>query len=75
MTIPVVDRKAQEYTTIEGHSPFRDWLVKLKDARTKAKITKAVTQMEAGNFGDHKPIFNAYGLKERRVNHGPGYRI
>lgn len=53
MAIPVVERKAQEYKSQDGGTPFRGWLVDLKDARAKAKVTKAVTQMEAGNFGDH----------------------
>mgnify|MGYP005864368119 CR=1 FL=1 len=75
MAIPVVERKAQEYKTEDGGAPFRDWLVNLKDARAKAKVTKAVTQMEAGNFGDHKPITDGNGLQERRIDYGPGYRI
>ena len=75
MAIPVVERKAQEYKTQDGSAPFRDWLVELKDARAKAKVTKAVTQMEAGNFGDHKPITDGNGLQERRIDYGPGYRI
>lgn len=75
MAIPVVERKAQEYKTQDGAAPFRDWLVDLKDARAKAKVTKAVTQMEAGNFGDHKPITDGNGLQERRIDYGPGYRI
>lgn len=73
--IPVIKRTAQEYQTQTNRTPFRDWLVNLKDARAKAKITRAVTQMEAGNFGDHKSISNGNGLQERRINYGPGYRI
>jgi putative addiction module killer protein len=75
MTEPVIERKAQEYKTESGKAPFRDWLVDLKDARGQAKITKAITQMEAGNFGDHKSITGGNALKERRIDFGPGYRI
>lgn len=75
MAIPVVERKAQEYVAKDGKTPFRDWLIDLKDGRGKAKITKSVTQMEAGNFGDHKPITDGNGLHERRIDYGPGYRI
>lgn len=75
MVIPVIERKAQEYLTEAGDAPFRDWLLGLKDARAKAKVTKAVTQMEAGNFGDHKAISEGNGLQERRLDYGPGYRI
>lgn len=75
MAIPVTERKAQEYQTEAGQTPFRDWLLSLKDARAQAKVTKAVTQMEAGNFGDHKAITEGNGLQERRIDYGPGYRI
>lgn len=75
MVMPVVKRKAHEYICEDGKAPFKSWLVALKDARGRAKITKAVTQMEAGNFGDHKPIAGGNGLQERRIDYGPGYRI
>ncbi|WP_205701943.1 type II toxin-antitoxin system RelE/ParE family toxin [Pseudidiomarina mangrovi] len=75
MAIPVIERKAEEYQTADGNAPFRDWLFGLRDTRAQAKVTKAVTQMEAGNFGDHKSITNGKGLKERRIDYGPGYRI
>ena len=61
--------------TRNGDAPFSDWLAKLKDVRAQAKITKAITQMETGNFGDHKSIKQSGGLYERRINFGPGYRI
>jgi len=75
MYLPVIERIAQEYKTQNEKTPFRDWLLNLKDTRGQAKVTKAVTQMEAGNFGDHKPIAGGKGLHERRINYGPGYRI
>lgn len=75
MVLPVVPRKAEEYITREGTSPFRVWLGGLRDARAQAKITKAITQMEAGNFGDHKGIADGNGLQERRLDYGAGYRI
>lgn len=31
--------------------------------------------MEAGNFGDHKPIADGNGLKEHQIDYGPGHRI
>lgn len=52
----VTPRKALEYKDSEGNSPFKKWLTELKDARGRVKVTKAITQMESGNFGDHKPI-------------------
>jgi len=71
----VIPRKIKEYKTKDEESPFNLWLTNLKDVRAKAKITKAITQMEGGNFGDHKPISDGKGLYERRLDYGPGYRI
>lgn len=70
-----IARTAKEYITESGSSPFRDWLVQLDNVPLQLQITKTVTQMEAGNFGDHKPITNGKGLHERRIHKGPGYRI
>lgn len=75
MIKPAIKRRAEEYLMANGHSPFREWLIAIKDARARAKITKAVTQMEAGNFGDHKSIADGHGLQERRFDDRPGYRI
>lgn len=75
MVLPVIERSAQQYETEGGKVPFKDWLTGLGDARAQAKVTKAVTQMEAGNFGDHKAITDGEGLQERRIDYGPGYRV
>ena len=79
MALPVVERSAQQYETVDGKVPFKNWLTGLGDARAQAKVTKAVTkavtQMEAGNFGDHKAIADGEGLQERRIDYGPGYRV
>lgn len=73
MVQPAIQRIAREYETDEGKVPFRDWLLSLGDGRAQAKVTKAVKQMEAGNFGDHKAVAGA--LQERRIDYGPGYRV
>ncbi|PTB83105.1 hypothetical protein C9928_05745 [Pseudidiomarina aestuarii] len=70
-----ITRVAQEYSTDRDGFPFSDWMKGLGDVRAQAKIVKAVAQMEAGNFGDHKAIKNGGGLYERRIHYGPGYRI
>jgi putative addiction module killer protein len=68
-------RKAVEYKTESGVSPFSVYLKDLKDRRGAAKITRAVKKMEEGNFGDHKSIADGDGLYECRLDIGPGYRI
>lgn len=75
MAKPTVERTAKEYLTTDGKSPYGQWVADLKDTRAKAKVIKAVKQMEAGNFGDCKPIENGNGLWERRIDYGPGYRV
>ncbi|WP_108126913.1 type II toxin-antitoxin system RelE/ParE family toxin [Saccharospirillum mangrovi] len=75
MASPAIKRIALEYQSPDGKSPFGRWLSQLKDARAQAKITKAIKQMEAGNFGDHKAITDGKGLQERRIHYGPGYRL
>ncbi|MCZ4339874.1 type II toxin-antitoxin system RelE/ParE family toxin [Shewanella colwelliana] len=75
MVKAVTPRKAKEYKNSDGKSPFNEWLMSIRDPRAQVKITKAITQMESGNFGDHKAITGAKGLQERRIDYGPGYRI
>ena len=48
-------------------------LLALADARARARITIAIERMEAGNFGDCRNVGG--GVMERRIHHGPGYRV
>jgi len=61
-----------EYLDSHDVSPFGDWLDGL-DAQAAAKITKALIQMENGNFSNAKGV--GEGVQEYRINFGPGYRI
>lgn len=70
-----IKRIVREYQTSNGRSPFREWLLSLRDYRAQAIITRAIVNMENGNFGDHKALSNANGLQERRLDYGPGYRL
>ena len=53
-------------------SPFDDWRNSLGSG-DREQIDDVLERMREGNFGDTKTIRT--GLKERRVDHGPGYRI
>jgi putative addiction module killer protein len=53
--------------------PYYDWLQKLRDKTTKAKIRRRVSRLELGLYGDYKRLKN--GLLELRLCFGPGYRI
>ena len=72
---PRQEHSATLYCTKNGVAPFNDWLLRLKDPRAQARITKAIKQMEAGNFGDTKMLKDCFGVLERRIHFGPGYRI
>jgi len=61
-----------EYLTRQGRSPFAKWFNSL-DIQAAAKITKALTRIERGNFSNVKSL--KAGVREYKINYGPGYRI
>lgn len=65
--------QVRHYVTRAGNDVFDDWLSRLPDARTQAKVAARINRLAAGNFGDCKPL--RQGLWELRVDWGPGYRV
>ena len=61
------------YTDAQQRAPFEQWLNDLKDRTARAKIRARLVRIEAGNFGDCKPLRD--GVQELRIDHGPGYRV
>ena len=61
------------YADEAGRAPFDEWLEALKDAQGRARIRARLLRLEAGNFGDCKPLRD--GVQELRIDHGPGYRV
>lgn len=61
------------YATISGDVVVNDWLTNLADERAAAKISVRIDRLAAGNFGDSKSLGN--GLRELRIDWGPGYRV
>ena len=55
-----------------GQSPFADWFNTL-DAVVAARVDRYIRRLEAGNFGNVKPL--AEGVAELRIDCGPGYRV
>ena len=47
----------------------------IKDPRIKTAVTQRLIRLEDGNFGDHKPLTNAKGIWELRIDKGAAYRI
>lgn len=63
----------RRYLTESGKDVVGEWLADLGDARARAKIAARISRLEAGNFGDCKPV--AEGVWELRIDWGPGYRV
>jgi putative addiction module killer protein len=53
--------------------PFNEWMKSLRDAQARTRIRARLARVQAGNFGDCKPLRE--GLQELRIDHGPGYRV
>ena len=65
--------KLVTYIESTGAAPFREWLHALTDRQGRIRIAARLARVEAGNFGDCKPLRD--GVQELRVDHGPGYRV
>lgn len=63
----------RRYLTETGKDVVGEWLADLKDLRVRAKVVTRIARLEAGNFGDCKPVGN--GAWELRIDWGPGYRV
>lgn len=63
----------RRYLDPNGKDVFDNWLSNLADARTQAKIISRVNRLAFGNFGDCKHLRR--GLRELRIDWGPGFRI
>jgi putative addiction module killer protein len=63
----------RHYVSRTGKDIFDDWLSRLRDTRTQAKVVTRINRLAAGNFGDCKPL--RHGLCELRIDWGPGYRV
>ena len=61
------------YTDSTGQAPLTQWLESLGDRQGRAAIKARLLRLEAGNFGDCKPLRD--GVQELRIDKGPGYRV
>jgi putative addiction module killer protein len=58
---------------IERTQIFDNWLKKLRDRKAVLAITKRLTRIATGNFGDSRPLGDE--IYELRFFIGQGYRI
>jgi putative addiction module killer protein len=65
--------EVRRYVTKTGKDVFGEWLARLKDKRTRARILARIDRLSAGAFGDCKSLRG--GLFELRIDWGPGYRV
>ncbi|WP_186250964.1 type II toxin-antitoxin system RelE/ParE family toxin [Burkholderia gladioli] len=59
--------------TLLRSSEFTNWLSSLRDQRGKARIAARLISAQLGNFGEYRVI--GEGVREMKVDFGPGYRI
>ena len=52
---------------------FDAWIENLRDRQARQRIAARLTRIQAGNFGDVKPV--GEGVSELRIDYGPGYRV
>lgn len=62
----------KEYLGRDNCSPFGQWFEKL-NAEAAAKVSTALYRLDHGNTSNTKSV--AQGIREYRINFGPGYRI
>ena len=61
------------YETADGKRPFDEWLDRLKDKATLARIVARLNRVALGNLGDVKSVGS--GVSELRFAFGKGYRV
>jgi len=52
---------------------FQAWFGGLRDRRAIERIAMRIVRLEAGLFGDVKPVGG--GVSEMKIEHGPGCRV
>jgi putative addiction module killer protein len=61
------------YQQDHGQRPFERWLENLRDKRAQSRIARRIRQVQAGTFGDCKPVGEC--VLELRIDVGAGYRV
>jgi putative addiction module killer protein len=65
--------EVRRYQTAEGKAPLSEWLDGLRDGRARARIVARLDRLSIGLSGEWKSV--GKGMRELRIDHGPGYRV
>lgn len=69
----VTPRELKNYLTLDGKSPFEQWLNSIQNKKTQAIIDNRLRRVRLGNLGDYKSVGG--GIFELRIDYNSGYRI
>ncbi len=58
---------------VQQTSVFAAWFRSLRDRTTQGRIVARIERVQLGNFGDAKVLGD--GVRELRMDFGPGYRV
>ena len=58
---------------MQQSATFERWMRGLRDRGAVARINARLLRIEAGHFGDVRPLGD--GVLELRIHYGPGYRL
>jgi putative addiction module killer protein len=67
--------EVRRYRTADGADEFGAWFDELRDSDARARIAARIDRLALGLFGDAKLLRGGEGVRELRVDYGPGYRV
>lgn len=65
--------EVRRYQRTDGRVPISEWLSSMRDKIAQASARTRIRRLEAGVFGDCKPVGD--GVLELRIDVGAGYRL
>lgn len=68
-----MEKEIRIYITTNGKQPFNQWLTRIKDKTTQARVRRRLDRLALGHLGDAKSLGD--GISELRLQFGSGYRI
>jgi putative addiction module killer protein len=67
--------EVRHYCTADGADVFGAWFDGLRDPRAQERIAVRIDRLALGLFGDAKLLREGDGVRELRIDYGPGYRV